>query len=356
MKKTFIVFVMIICILPSAAMLFMGESPPVANEVPVSKPKIINEDKAFNTKILSDITDYIGKGFSFRQELITLNSRIITKLFGVSPVNDVIFGKEGWFFYKSTMDDFLKKDVLTNEQIEKIADTLLEFEQKCNENGRKFLFVIAPNKNTVYPEFMPYLSENQSEKSNRENLFEQLRKKNISYIDLMTAFNSKKSLYHKKDSHWNNKGAALAADEVLKALNYNETPFFSENYTVTNDFDGDLYHMLFPKGSEKDENFEFSQEMSFTYDVPIRGADSMTIKTTCEGKNGSLLVFRDSFGNALYPFLAQSCNKAVFLRKTPYNPEILSEYEADTVIIVMAERNLYQFDKFVETNRKEERK
>ena len=348
-KRIFIIIVFITCIVPAVFMFILGESESGANETRVLKPHLLTEEGGINLNIFSEYTDYIGKRFALRQEFITLNSLITTKCFGVSPVNDVIFGQGGWLYYNSTVNDFLNKDVLSEAKIEGIADKLEKFQLECSEKEINFLFVAAPNKNTIYPEYMPYLGESYSDKGNMELLFEKLSEKEVSHINLKEAFQNKNEiLYHKTDSHWNNLGAAKAADEILKALNHKEEKFFSGSYEILRNFEGDLYRMLYPKGEEKDENVVFSRKNTYSYNEPIKGADSMTIKTSCEGKSGSLLVFRDSFGNALYPFLAESFNEAVFLRRTPYSPNVSEEYDVDTIIIVMAERNLSQFDKFFE--------
>ena len=348
-RRLFTAIVLIACVAPAFLMFILGESEPGTNEIRVSAPKLFFEDKTLNKNILSDLTDYMGKRFSFRQELITLNSQVITTVFGTSPVYDVIYGKGGWLYYKSTVNDYRGTNILEDSDIEEIADKLLEFQEECTKNGAKFLFVLVPNKSSVYPEYMPDSGKAYSEKGNRTALFDAMKNRGVSYIDLKKAFDSEAEiLYHKTDSHWNNLGAAIAADEILTALGHEAEDFAGGNYVRVNDFEGDLHRMLYPKSDEKDENIKFSRENTYSYDAPIRGADSMIIKTTCEGKSDNLLVFRDSFGNALYPFLAESFGKSVFLRKTPYTVDLAVENEADTVIIVMAERNLYRFSEFID--------
>jgi len=63
----------------------------------------------------------------------------------------------------------------------------------------------------------------------------------------------------------------------------------------------------------------------------------MVIRTVSEGKNGTLLMFRDSFGNTLHQDLAESFSQACFSRAMPYD---LSMLDADTLIVEIVERNL----------------
>ena len=51
-------------------------------------------------------------------------------------------------------------------------------------------------------------------------------------------------------------------------------------------------------------------------------------------------MFRDSFGNTLYPFLADSFGHAVFSRSMPWQMTLLEETGADTVVLELVERNL----------------
>ena len=67
--------------------------------------------------------------------------------------------------------------------------------------------------------------------------------------------------------------------------------------------------------------------------------DSIAIRTSGEG-SGVLLAFRDSFGNALYPYLADSFAEARFSRATAYPLNQASEMGADFVLIELVERNL----------------
>ena len=61
-------------------------------------------------------------------------------------------------------------------------------------------------------------------------------------------------LYFKTDSHWNAKGAALAADALLAALS-RESDYFPGTVSAGNTHRGDLYEMLYPAGKELEGRF-----------------------------------------------------------------------------------------------------
>ena len=88
-----------------------------------------------------------------------------------------------------------------------------------------------------------------------------------------------------------------------------------------------------------EEDQKYVPELSFTYDAPVRDGNSMTITTTGGGE-GSLLMFRDSFGILLYPYLADSFGSALFSRANPYRLNLVEERSADFVVVELVERNL----------------
>ena len=47
-----------------------------------------------------------------------------------------------------------------------------------------------------------------------------------------------KCFYHERDSHWNNKGAALAGDALMTALDKEHTDYTQESYEECVDFTG----------------------------------------------------------------------------------------------------------------------
>ena len=100
---------------------------------------------------------------------------------------------------------------------------------------------------------------------------------------------------------------------------------------------GDLYDMLYPAGSGLETDQVYGGELTVEYDAPIRSAENLTIMTHGGGE-GSLLMFRDSFGNNLYPYLADSFDAALFSRSMPYRLDLVSQREADYVVAELVER------------------
>ena len=146
-------------------------------------------------------------------------------------------------------------------------------------------------------------------------------------------------LYYRTDSHWTAEGAALAADALLTALN-RESSFAAGPFSESGTHIGDLYQMLYPVGKGREAELAYSP--GFTYETASdpRGGNAITIRTSAWGRTGSLYCRRDSFGIALYPYLAEAFGTAEFSRSADYSPEAFSGLDADAVILEIVERNL----------------
>lgn len=347
MKKNigFVIFLgvfLLMCLWPLAGMVIAGPSGSTEKESLAKPPSFTNADGSFNTRVLNDAGDYFTDHFASRQELITVNAKLEAAVFCESAENDVLLGRDGWLFYKSTLDDYQGQNLLNDREIWSAARCLALIQEYVEEQNVSFLFTVAPNKNTLYPQYMPARYLRSEELGNAERLSAALREAGVRTADLKAAFLAEDGvLYHRLDSHWNNLGAALAHDAILDALESGAARLYQpERSIAVQDYEADLYQMLFPAGGEKDVQYYPAQGWRFTYDRPIRSAEDQLINTSCDGQSGRLLMFRDSFGNALHPFMAESYGAACFSRAMPYDLSLLAQEGADTLVIEIVERNV----------------
>ena len=316
LKWCFVVVFFSASLLLSLGILFFGPSQAGANEQLSRPPKLIS-DGAYNPDILSDAATWVGDHFFLRQELITLNNRLTATFFNTSGAEDVILGRDGWLYYDSTMDNYTGQNLLTERELFSAATNLELMANYCREQGKQFLFVIAPNKNALYPENMPDTGISAPRKD-AENLHKALSSRQVAYVDLFALFDAQEeALYFAHDSHWNSKGAALAADAINSAFG-RPSQYFSDPFAAAVPHQGDLYEMLYPAGQDPEQDPVYGGKLNFTYVGSATKADSITLKTEGSGE-GSLLAYRDSFGNLLYPYLADSYASATFSRSTRYD-------------------------------------
>ena len=326
-----------ICILPVAVMPWQMEKA-VGNEQLASFPELRKEDGNFNTGILNEFADYFADHFGFRHEMITLNDWLTEAAFKTLDSNSVLLGKDSWLFYKSTLEDYTGTNLFTARQSYAAAHVLGLMQEYCEQNGIDFCFTIAPNKNSMYSSQMPARYAAASVR-NAQLLKQQMEQQNVRYMDLFEVLsNSKEQLYYRLDSHWNMRGAQLAAQALLKELKGCEVEFDSFVTGKKLPHTGDLYEMVYPAGSEIEQDTVY--DFTYQYDEKFHSADDITIYTKNSEADGSVFVYRDSFGINLHPFLAQSYGSACFSRNMPYRLTAVTEEQPDVLLVELVERNL----------------
>lgn len=339
-KLGYILFVGVvatICILPVAVMPWQMEKA-VGNEQLASFPELRKEDGNFNTGILNEFADYFADHFGFRHEMITLNDWLTEAAFKTLDSNSVLLGKDSWLFYKSTLEDYTGTNLFTARQSYAAAHVLGLMQEYCEQNGIDFCFTIAPNKNSMYSSQMPARYAAASVR-NAQLLKQQMEQQNVRYMDLFEVLsNSKEQLYYRLDSHWNMRGAQLAAQALLKELKGCEVEFDSFVTGKKLPHTGDLYEMVYPAGSETEQDTAY--DFTYQYDEKFHSADDITIHTKNSEADGSVFVYRDSFGINLHPFLAQSYGSACFSRNMPYRLTAVMEEQPDVLLVELVERNL----------------
>jgi len=340
-KLCYIILFFGICLLPFVGMFFTEEGESTENRTLAAFPKLKNEE-GWNEYWLSDAGNYFQDHFAFRSELVTANALINGKLLGVSTASGVIEGTDGWLYYKDSLEDYLGTELLSERGLYNIAHSIKILQDALEDKGIRFLFTVAPNKNTLYGENMPYYYQMRvSKENNLTRLVPILNEEGVHYLDLKTVFeNEEEILYHKRDSHWNNKGAALAAELMMDEVGQIHDLYKFETYAVRKDFAGDLDEMLYPKALTLEDEIYYDKIQTFAYVGEVESNFDPVITTVNPVKSGNLVMYRDSFGNALLPFLADAYSMAYFSRGVPYQISDVDLMAADTVMIERAERFL----------------
>ncbi|MDO5135120.1 MAG: hypothetical protein Q4D55_03625 [Eubacteriales bacterium] len=344
MKKGKIVYCVLffaICLFPLVGLAVRPAEESTENRDLAEFPSIWTEE-GLNTQWMSMAGDYFQDHFAFRRELVTANAVLKGRLLGVSTASGVIQGTNGWLYYKDSLEDYQGTGLLPGRSIFNISHTLSMVQEYLEGKGVAFVFAAAPNKNSLYQENMPYYYRKKaSAEKNLLRLEECLWEEGVSYVDLYGVFSSQEEvLYHKRDSHWNNKGAAMAADLLLTALGQEHDSYEAEPYEVRADFEGDLDTMLYPAMVTLEEEIYYTKEPTFAYVGEVESNFAPRIHTVNPVKGGSLVMYRDSFGNAVLPFMADAYGSAYFSRGVPYQLGDVDTMAASGVAILRAERFL----------------
>ncbi|HSQ35258.1 MAG TPA: hypothetical protein VLQ89_04620, partial [Candidatus Binatia bacterium] len=166
--------------------------------------------------------------FTFRTRLVYLNNLLTYRMFHTAATAKVVIGKEGWLFLGNINPYFNEVDYYRNLKpftIRELRHWQIILEQRrdwLRRRGIHYLFVIAPNKSTIYPEFMPTAIKKINPRSRQDQLLAHLRRySTVKIVDLRPALLAAKKVrpaYYRTDTHWNDWGGYVAYREVITSL------------------------------------------------------------------------------------------------------------------------------------------
>lgn len=166
---------------------------------------------------------YVNDRFGLRQQLVHLNSLVRYRL-GLSSTRDVIVGKDGWLFYTADklMEQHTGANIFTPVELENWVRQMEANRDWLSKRGIAFYIMIAPDKNTIYPEKLPHYPRGAVTRI--DQLAARLRNSDLEFIDprdqLFSVKVAGEMVYTPGDTHWNERGAFVAyrmlMDRVLK--------------------------------------------------------------------------------------------------------------------------------------------
>lgn len=341
MKKkgygVFIVLCIVILLIPFAGMAVAPTMTTTENKEMMALPEI-------NVDYMSDMGDYFQEHFAFRQEMVSANAAIYGKVFGASTTDQVVIGKNNWMYFTGTLDDYLVEHQISERGLNNVIHNLKLIQNYAERNGSQFLLAIAPNKNSVYGENMPYYYVRGEGETNYDRLRERMIQEDIHFVDLHKAFEeSGEILYLERDSHWTNKGAVLAYNQMMQALTTGYETYENVPYEVRKEHLGDLTEMLYPLNSELENNEYYNMDWNWSYVNEVTDNMDEWIETSNPQKDKILLMYRDSFGESLLPFFAEAFGKGYFTRLVPFDMTNINQYQADYTIVERVERRISSF-------------
>lgn len=344
MKKTAkLVFIILFLLSSMAPLLLIGIDKPVEGiekRILATMPQLKTDEGLLNRNYLKELGTYFEDHFAYRQQMTTLDAKLQARFFGTSARDTVIVGKSGWLFYEETLDEYLGINLMTDRQLFQAAKNLSLIQEYVQEQNAVFLFTVAPDKNSLYPEYMPGRYHAVSKENNASLLVDWLKKEAVTYVDLFSELAaSNEILYYDTDTHWNYLGASIACETLMNAAGKSFDSWEQVPYQWIYSHVGDLHTMLYPRDNTMTLDVVFERDFSYRY-VRGRSAEDIRSITHNDGRTGAVVVYRDSFGNAMLPFLADAYGDALFSKAVPYDLSFVSELQADTVILEIVERNL----------------
>ncbi len=347
-QHIFILLCLVLCVLPFAGMAVRPTTESTENRTLSAFPSAV-ADGGINVSFFSQFETWFEEHFAFRNELVFADAKVQSTVFGVSAAERVIRGTDGWLYYTSTLRDYQGTDRLSDRELFAVARNLSLASDALAADGLRFVLAIPPNKNTLYGDHMPYYDAAIVDPVHEiDRLVPYLEDAGVPYVDLAAAFRAEpETLYLKRDSHWNNKGALLAYNAIFDGLGKSHDSYEEASAVRQKKEDGDLNRMLFSLYGEREVNYYYDIPQNYTVTNDADSVEDAWIETVCEDASGAertLLMFRDSFGNTLLPLAANQYRKAYFTKEALYRLDAqLAATNATDVVFEKVERNLRDF-------------
>ena len=341
LRVLFILAALAVMMLPCALMPVLPSTIGAENRLPAEWPSLFREGRlnlSFPTQYESWLQDHI----SHRSICISLFSRMMQAI-GTSSEPQVLLGQDGWLYFRETLNDYTCEAPLSDDGIARLALLLETADDGLRRSGSSLILAIAPNKASIYPQFMnPAYPRGEISSGNADRL---RRTVHVPWVPLFTLLSerSDEGVYFRKDTHWNGLGARIAANAILKEIQSQtgvdlSLPDTHADYLVRTDWPADLARMLNPYSSAVEPQQYYADSGAFTYQGRFRSAEDLTIRTAGGAADLKLLVLRDSFSNQLITDISSAVREVTYLRAMPLP---LNESEGfDAVLLEMAERRL----------------
>jgi hypothetical protein len=295
---------------------------------------------------------YWNDSFAFRWYLIRAHS--LAKLaLGVSPSPKALVGQNGYLFYaaEQSVDYFRNAKPFTAQELARWREDLEQRRDWLAERGIRYLVVVAPDKETIYPEFMPPALRPVRSESRLDQLLADLRlHSKVEVVDLRPALMRAKAsgrVYHKTDTHWNDAGALVASREIIARLHtwfpaMSDAPLQGSIRTRVT-AGGDLARILALEDRFPEERIDWvpagparaRPESSDAY----ASADVAVMECAdCTGPH--VVMNHDSFNTNMAPLLAEYFRRVVYVDGTKLDPAIVEREKPALVIQEFVERVL----------------
>lgn len=306
---------------------------------------------------LSDVTDapvsekgntinhYVEDNVKGRQTAKEIAAETAMNMLGISSNDDVIVGREGWFFLTDSVRWHTGEISASPQDIGIICNKLSKLSEDLSRNGARLVLFVAPDKETVYQEFLPETVAVSHENTRR--VIDGLSTSGIEVIypaDLLNSYKSNYQLYAKRDTHWMSAGAYIASRLLVRELGSDNPPIESltmyPKECVLKDLSvllgiWDLYE---PETDYDYSGYGLGRSMPSIYAWGDYG-DGKSVHTDGAAPF-SVYILRDSFFNYMEPFVTIAFEESFIRHFDNYVPgEILSK-GTDIVLIEVCERSL----------------
>jgi len=304
----------------------------------------------------NNFENYLKDNIGFRANLISYYKLINYYAFKDQGSTNVIRGKNDFLYLNqdgNSISDHLGYSSRTKFELEEFANRIQETHDYIESKGIPYVFILVPNKITIFPEYLPNKFMQSVRKARiTDQLLDYLKANtSVTIIDLREPVAKTKKIcrpYDRFDTHWNYCGATAAYDytlnqiELLKKFKINKIDYsIVENDTCGWGDLARLYNSSLPgKLIHKCDGF---------YDYEIKYDDKSCVIRQQDNPNHSqwfyvnlcdkyyqyekALIFHDSMFSKLSTLFSKSFKETVFFLDRLGQEKLDQEISGSDIVI-----------------------
>ncbi len=301
---------------------------------------------------------YLGDGFGLRGRLIRWHNRFKLQVLGVSPTPELLLGEGGWLFTTRdhSVEVFRGLDPLSDEELRVWQRILEDRRDWCAERGMQYVFAVAPNKSSVYPERMPARIDRVGP-SRLDQLTAWMRRhSDFAVLDLREPLEAAKrraelageEVYYPLGTHWNRFGMLAGYWALLGEVAQRfpaVVPHGLDDFRIERSpHPGDNWgRRLYLEDLLHQTNVELVPRFPTRASTVLRKMVRLVpteVREVDDPDLPSAVMFHDSFGNMQKDLVAEHFRRTLFHFDPDFDTYVLEEERPDVVLHVLVERAL----------------
>ncbi len=308
--------------------------------------------------------EYFNDHFGFRDLLVHTIGQLRLHWLRLSASEHVVLGKHGWLYYAvlPVGEDYPVTRPLSERELQDWQRLLENRRNWLARRGIAYYFVIAPEKQSIYPDYLPRpVQRSYSGRSRLDQFVQYLHSHStVAVIDLrdsLAAARGRDRLFFLSDTHWNGAGAFAAYGKIMAvlAIDYPQLrPLPPSAFPLTRATLAvggmDLARMAGLDRTAQEEDlvadpWQPPRAVCRPEAVAMREAGRLrhleaTVYECPDPGLPRAVIFHDSFGTALRTFLGNHFRRSVWAPTYTVDSSVVESERPDLVIQVMLEREL----------------
>jgi hypothetical protein len=300
---------------------------------------------------------FVNDHFPFRNHLVRGYGLLHVRWLPGSFVSKVLIGQRGWLFFTGdkVLADARNAQPYSSNDVARIVAVISERGRWLEAHSSAFYLVIAPNKHTMYREHLPYTIRPVGPHARMDQVYAALQSNAVvRVIDLRPALHAAKAqheIYRPTDTHWTEFGALIACSQIIARVRQDfpaMPPCDPAEFVISplDRYGGELAGMLgmydiFPGREVRATRRGGPRASAAPGTVAVNPITRTPFTRVTPLTNAPrAVIFRDSFCDALEPFLSDYFQRSTYVWDYALHPGVILREKPQIVIMQAAERLL----------------